>query len=226
MTKISYKVKYSKRKTLNISVERDNSVIVRAPDYLTEEKIEQIVNSKQQWIKEKQCNSQKYPINTDNKEFVSGESLMFLGKNYQLSVINKEFESIEFNKRFRISKNKQPEANALFRKWYQQQAKEILEPLAIKLAKNLGVRYEQFKVSGMKYRWASCTKTNNIIFNWRIIKAPMYVLEYIVAHELVHLIEPNHTPDFWNILSIQVPHYIKAKNWLKKYGHLLEVDWQ
>ncbi len=76
----------------------------------------------------------------------------------------------------------------------------------------------------MKYRWGSCTPSNNIIFNWRIIKAPMYVLEYLVAHELVHLMENNHTPRFWTILSIQVPNYLKAKKWLKENGHLLEVD--
>ena len=52
----------------------------------------------------------------------------------------------------------------------------------------------------------------------------MYVLEYLVAHELVHLMESNHTPQFWNILSIQVPNYQRAKNWLKNNGHLLEVD--
>ena len=91
-------------------------------------------------------------------------------------------------------------------------------------ATNLGVKFNEFKTSQMKYRWGSCTPNNNIIFNWRIIKAPMYVLEYLVAHELVHLIEENHTPRFWNILSIQVPNYQKAKNWLKVNGHLLEVD--
>ena len=76
----------------------------------------------------------------------------------------------------------------------------------------------------MRYRWGSCTPANNIIFNWRIIKAPIYVVSYLVAHELVHLLETNHTPRFWNILSIQVPEYQKAKKWLKEKGHLLEVD--
>ena len=76
----------------------------------------------------------------------------------------------------------------------------------------------------MKYRWGSCTPKNNINFSWRIIKAPMFVIRYIVVHELTHLIESNHTPTFWNILSIQVPDYQKAKDWLKNKGYLLEVD--
>ncbi|MBK8501303.1 MAG: M48 family metallopeptidase [Saprospiraceae bacterium] len=221
---IEYQIKYSNRKTLNISVERDRSIVVRAPHYLTADKIDKIVQSKRQWIKEKLNHAQKYPLVLENKEFVSGETLMYLGKNYQLLVVDEEFEGIEFDQRFKISKANQPKANELFKKWYLKQALIKIEPLATKYAKSLGVQYNQFKTSEMKYRWGSCTPANNIIFNWRIIKAPMYVLEYLVAHELVHLIENNHTPRFWNILSIQVPNYEKAKNWLKKNGQLLEVD--
>jgi len=219
-----YQIKYSNRKTLNISVERDRSIIVRAPHYLTADKIDKIVQSKRQWLKEKLNHIQKYPIVSDSKEFVSGETLMYLGKNYQLLVVEEEIEGIEFDQRFRISKTNQANANELFKKWYLSQALKKIEPLATKYAKSLGVEYNQFKTSEMKYRWGSCTPANNIIFNWRIIKAPMYVLEYLVAHELVHLMEDNHTPRFWNILSIQVPNYEKAKNWLKKNGQSLEVD--
>lgn len=221
---IEYQIKYSNRKTLNISVERDRSIIVRAPHYLTADKIDKIVQSKRQWIKEKLNHTQKYPLVTESKEFVSGETLMYLGKNYQLHVVDEEFEGIQFDQRFKISKANQPKANELFKKWYLKQALIKIEPLATKYAKSLGVQYNQFKTSEMKYRWGSCTPANNIIFNWRIIKAPMYVLEYLVAHELVHLLENNHTPRFWNILSIQVPNYQKAKNWLKKHGSVLEVD--
>lgn len=222
--KVEYQVKYSNRKTLNISVERDRSIIVRAPHHLSEEKIDEIVQSKKQWIKEKLNHTQKYPVIAESKEFISGETLMYLGKNYQLLVVDEEMEGVEFDHRFKISRSNQPKANELFKAWYLSQALKKIEPLAKRYAKNLGVEYNQFKTSEMKYRWGSCTPANNIIFNWRIIKAPMYVVEYLVAHELVHLIEANHTPRFWNILSIQVPTYEKSKNWLKKNGHLLEVD--
>ena len=221
---IDYQIKYSKRKTLNISVERDRSIIVRAPDFLSAERIEAIVQSKKQWIKEKLNHSQKYPLESENKEFVSGETLMYLGRNYELLVVDDDVNGIQFDQKFIIGKNNQAKANELFKEWYLAQALKKLEPLAIKYAKNLGVKYNAFKTSEMKYRWGSCTPANNIIFNWRIIKAPMYVLEYLVAHELVHLMEGNHTPRFWNILSIQVPNYERAKTWLKKNGHMLEVD--
>jgi predicted metal-dependent hydrolase len=222
--KIDYKIKYSNRKTLNISVERDRSVIVRAPENLSLEKIEEIVQSKRNWIMDKINHPQKYPIDFKAKEFVSGETLLYLGRNYQLMVVEEDFEGIRFNQSFTISKSNQANANQLFKEWYLKKALEKIEPLAKKYASNLGVTYNECKTSEMKYRWASCTPKNNILFNWRIIKAPMYVLEYLVAHELVHLIENNHTPEFWNILSIQVPNYEKAKKWLREKGQLLEID--
>ena len=222
--KLDYNIKYSNRKTLNISVERDRSVIVRAPKSLSIDKIEEIVQSKRNWIKDKINHSQKYPIDFNAKEFVSGESLLYLGRNYQLMIIDEDFDGIRFNQSFTISKSNQDNANQLFKEWYLAKALEKITPLAKKYAANLGVKYNGCKTSEMKYRWGSCTPKNNIIFNWRIIKAPVYVLEYLVAHELVHLIEANHTPEFWNILSIQVPDYEKAKKWLREKGQLLEID--
>lgn len=95
-----YQIIYSNRKTLNISVERDRSIMVRAPKNLTAEKIDEIVQSKGQWIKEKLNHTQKYPLVSENKEFVSGETLMYLGKNYQLLIVDNEIDGIEFDQRF------------------------------------------------------------------------------------------------------------------------------
>jgi predicted metal-dependent hydrolase len=88
----------------------------------------------------------------------------------------------------------------------------------------LGVTYNQILISDLKYRWASCTPKNNLNFNWRIIKAPIFVVDYLIVHELAHLIEPNHTPAFWNIVAVQVPRHELAKEWLRKHGSLLEED--
>lgn len=223
--KIDYQIKYSsKRKKVNISVERDRSVIIRAPLGVTKEKIEDIIKSKKDWIIEKINHKQKYPVDLAPKEFVSGETMMYLGRNYQLAVIDEDIDGVQFNQKFLISKSKQQEAYSLFKKWYCEKAKSKIEDKVNMYAKNLGVDVNKVRISDMKYRWGSCTPSNNVIFNWRIIKAPMYVVDYLIVHELAHLIESNHTSKFWNIVSIQVPQYLKSKEWLKKYGHLLEID--
>ena len=126
---------------------------------------------------------------------------------------------------FRISKNNQERAHNLFVSWYKKYALSQIEPMAKSFAQRLGVTYNGCSVTDtMKYRWASCTPKGNVNFNWRIIKAPMFVIEYLIVHELAHLRVPDHSPEFWNIVSIQVPSYEDAKIWLKEKGNILEVD--
>ena len=84
--------------------------------------------------------------------------------------------------------------------------------------------FKRVLISDLKVRWGSCTPNSNLNFNWRIIKAPSVVIDYLIVHELAHLIESNHTPRFWNIVSVQVPRAEWAKQWLLENGDLLEID--
>jgi len=221
---IEYKVIFSKRKTLNISVERDKSIIVRAPENTAPEKIDKIIEAKKMWLYEKLHNTQKYSTAAEPKEFVSGESLMYLGKNYRLDVVADDFKDIQFNNKFIISKNCQPAASRLFKTWYYYKAKEKIIPKVRYYADRLGVKYNQVNIKNMQFRWGSCTPKDNLNFNWRLVKAPMSVIEYVIVHELAHLMESNHTQELWNIIAVQIPGYQKAKQWLKEHGELLEID--
>jgi predicted metal-dependent hydrolase len=149
---------------------------------------------------------------------------LFLGKYYKLEVVPEEIKGVELDSKFLISKSSQQNAEQLFREWYFKQAEEKLIPKVKQHANNLGVHCNKIKVLDLKVRWGSCTPKDNINFNWRLIKAPVYVIDYIIVHELTHLLESNHTPDFWNIVSVQLPHYDKAKEWLKDNGNLLETE--
>lgn len=100
----------------------------------------------------------------------------------------------------------------------------IILPRVRSHAKALGVEYNQAKIVDARYRWGSCTVKNNVNFNWRLIKAPSWMIDYVIAHELAHLIEANHTPRFWNIVRTQAPKAEKAKLWLSENGHLLEQE--
>ncbi|MBC8490291.1 MAG: M48 family metallopeptidase [Bacteroidetes bacterium] len=221
---INYTVKYSNRKTLAIIVERDKSILVRAPKDYDENKIEKAVNKKRFWLYQKLNHSQKYSDFRSPREFVSGESFLYLGKRYNLDIVEKEINGIYFSNKFEISKSSQSNASDLFIKWYRQKAKELIIPKVEEYAKNLGVKYDRIFIKDLKFRWGSCSPKKNLNFNWRLIKAPINVLNYVIVHELAHLIEPNHNDDFWNIIKIQIPKYIKAKEWLKENGELLEWD--
>ena len=222
-----YEIEYSKRrKTVGILVERDRRVIVKAPEGFPASRIQEIVEKKKDWIEEKVNNSYKYPTQPSKKEFVSGESMMLMGRNCTLLVINENIRGIKFDGfSFRISKNNQERAHNLFVSWYKKYALSQIEPMAKSFAQRLGVTYNGCSVTDtMKYRWASCTPKGNVNFSWRIIKAPVFVIEYLIVHELAHLRISEHSLEFWNIVSIQVPSYEDAKIWLRDNGNVLEVD--
>ncbi len=110
----------------------------------------------------------------------------------------------------------------VFQSWYIQQAKTVILPRVSLYAERLGVTVNQAKITNSKYRWGSCTPNDNVTFNWRLIKAPMFVIDYVVVHELAHFLEPNHTRRFWGIIRSQIATMDKAKRWLTEHGALLE----
>ncbi|MBN1454586.1 MAG: M48 family metallopeptidase [Anaerolineales bacterium] len=219
-----YKVIYSDRKTLSLVVERDRSIVVRAPKGTSEQQIQQALEAKKLWLYKKLNHPQKYPEDPVHKEFVTGESLLYLGRNYRLEISDEVFPGVRFQSRFYISRKRRSEAGRLLREWYVERAREKLPPRIGRFADAMGVTYNQIRVSDLKYRWASCTPKNNLNFNWRIIKAPMSVVDYLIVHELAHVLQTGHSDTFWNIVAVQVPDYERSKEWLRDYGHLLEED--
>lgn len=222
---LDYNVVYSdRRKTLTITVERDRSVVVKAPTGTSLEQITKAIESRKLWLYEKINHSQKYhpPLHPPGKELVNGESLLYLGRSYRLELVDTVREIQFSNNRFLVPRDRTQPRGKVFQDWYIQQAKATILPRVRLYADRLGVNFNEAKIADSKYRWGSCTPNNNVTFNWRLIEAPMFVIDYVIVHELAHLIEPNHTPRFWNIIHAQIPTVEKAKRWLKEYGETLD----
>lgn len=219
----SYSICYSERKTIAISVERDRSVVIRAPIGTTEAAIDRIVERKKAWIYGKLSHPQKYPEKATRAEFVSGETILYLGRKYRLEIRKGAKEGIEFEGKFVVTGTSRDRASDMFREWYKQAAKEAILPRVEVHSQKLGVTPQRVSISNSRYRWGSCTPRDNLSFNWKLVKAPIYVIDYVIVHELAHLIEANHTPRFWNIVRTQSPRHSRAKEWLKEHGGLLEV---
>ncbi len=221
---LDYRIVYSDRKTVGLSVERDGSIVVRAPHGISEEKIQHAVEAKKFWLYEKTRHKQKYPKQPTRKEFVSGETLLYLGRHYRLEITDDDVPGVRFHRGFQISRPHQSVAGRLLHDWYAERAEHKLPPKIRSFAEALGVAYGRVLVSDLQVSWASCTPKNNLNFNWRIMKAPIFVVDYLIVHELAHLLEPNHTQRFWNIVAVQVPRYEMAKDWLRKNGSILEEE--
>ena len=224
---IAYSVKRSSRRTrVTITIERDRSVVVHAPDRASDQAISRIVEAKRHWIYEKTSHSQKYTGNPHppGKELVNGESALYLGRSYRIEIVDEQTECIRFEQRFLIPASRAPRKHGAMREWYISRAKERILPRVVKQARELGVTFGQARIVDDRFRWGSCTVRDNINLNWRLIKAPIFVVDYVIAHELAHLMEPNHTPRFWNIVKTQVPSVDKARGWLREHGQILEEE--
>lgn len=222
---LTYTIKRSKkRRKLTITVERDCSVIVHAPSSLSDKKIAEVVESKRSWIYEKTRHEQKYAEqHPPGKELVNGESALYFGRNYRVQV-EKNLNEIKFDHGFFIPAKQAKQKREVLRDWYITKARAKILPRVLQHAIELGVDFKNAKVVDNRYRWGSCTVKDNVNFNWRLIKAPMFVIDYVIVHELAHLIESNHTPRFWNIVRTQTPTMDKAKSWLKDHGQILEAE--
>lgn len=223
---LSYSVQRSaKRKTLTITVERDRRVVVHAPSNASDEAIQRVVESRRQWIFEKLHHSQKYQElpHPPGKELVSGESALYLGRSYRIEIIADAGE-IQFAQQFRIPASHAMRRKGAMREWYLARANEKILPRVENYAQELGVEFKRAKIVDSRYRWGSCTVHDNVTFNWRLIKAPMFVIDYVIVHELTHLIESNHTPRFWNVVRTHVPKLDQARAWLNENGQVLEEE--
>jgi predicted metal-dependent hydrolase len=222
---LSYTTQRSpKRRKLSISVERDRKVVVHAPQDLSDEKIREVVESKRKWIYEKIGHSQKYRDlpHPPGKELVSGESALYLGRQYRIEVVQNGLPRVHFAQKFLISATQIRKKEEALREWYIAKAKEKIIPQVKHYAHHLGVNIKGIRIVDNRFRWGSCTVKDNVNFNWRLIKAPMFVIDYVIVHELAHLMESNHTQRFWDIVRAQAPTMDKAKAWLKEHGQVLE----
>jgi predicted metal-dependent hydrolase len=224
---LSYKISRSeKRQKITITVERDRTVIVHAPAQVSDERIHEIVESKRSWIFGKLHHGQKYRDlpHPPGKELVSGESALYLGRCYRIEVVDRDATEILFSNRFLIPRSHASRRTAILRDWYCERAREKILPRVRRHARQLGVSFKHARIVDNRYRWGSCTVKDNVNFNWRLIKAPMFVIDYVVVHELTHLMESNHTARFWSIVRAQTPTMEKARAWLRENGQLLEED--
>jgi len=212
-------IKKSNRKTASIFIERDGSISARVPEKLSNDEIRELIISKEYQIHKHLAEwtqlNERYVL----REFVNGQSFLYLGRNYHLKLVDENLGQIQLIKgRFLLSKNEVDIAKKHFIHFYKTKLKEKIKPLVHQFKEQLGVQPNEVKVMELKHRWASCSAKGNIHFHWKCAMAPMDELQYIVAHELAHLIHLNHTSEFWNEVDKVLPNYMEQVNWLKVNG--------
>ena len=213
-----HKIIKSKRKTLSLSINENAELIVRAPNQISNKKIEEFIIEKSKWIN-KNKNLMQSRINEMND---SDSDYLFLGNIYPLIKVYENPNKIDFNgTEFITSIENQDKFKASLKSWYKIKFKEIAIPRLNYFSDKYNLKINQVRFKNQKTLWGSCSSKNNINLNYLLVMAPMIVIDYVIIHELVHTVHKNHSENFWNAVEAIMPDYKKAKKWLNKNGYKL-----
>ncbi|WP_242318830.1 SprT family zinc-dependent metalloprotease [Bacillus cereus group sp. BfR-BA-01349] len=224
--------KSSRRKTLSISVDQ-HGVTVISPSDINMEKIETTLHKKAVWIIKQLSDFNEIHTSVSQRSFLSGEKLPYLGRQYRLKVIKTNINEPAFHfyqSRFLaelpkgISEDKHREIlYPLFVNWVKKRANKFAQDRLKRFTLKLQKEPQKIIIKDQEQRWGSCTPTGNILLNWRIFLAPTSVIDYVLAHELVHLKHMNHSKEYWETLRMLLPDYEQRKEWLRINGRTLNV---
>lgn len=211
-----------RRRTLGLTVERDGRLILSAPPHVSEARLVRFVQEKRFWIYQKLTAKELLPHVTPPKEFVNGEGFLYLGRSYRLLLVDELDVPIKLQGgRFQLRRGDVWQGRAHLIRWYIEHGQPWLTRRVERFAGRLGVRPSAVTVQELGYRWGSCGKGGRLYFHWQATLFPPRIIDYIVAHELIHLREPHHTPSFWRTLELTLPDWEQRRRWLAERGPAL-----
>ena len=217
---IAYDVEFVRRKTLGIFVDPDGSVLLKAPIDATREQIRQKVHKRAAWILRQKRFFESFGTPTTQHRYVSGESHLYLGRQYMLKVIKSDTNAVHYqNNILEVECRHKKDAGILLQTWYRQRANIKFQEYATPIIEQFsvyGVKPQHLSIKTMNKRWGYCTAEGDIFLNPRLICAPRGCIEYVIIHELCHLVHRNHTKDFYTLLTREMPHWEKWKAKLER----------
>ena len=217
---IDFRLEYSDRKSLGITVTPDLNVLVKAPATTSLEKVKEKLRKKAPWIIRQQSFFLSFHPKTPARKFVGGETHLYLGRQYRLKILQSRLESVKLKGKFiEVTTADKAKAKELVNEWYLQNAKTKFHAIAKPLIDNFRkhkVEPGSIVLREMSTRWGSCTAKGKIILNPELIKAPKGCIEYVIIHELCHLIHHDHTQKFIDLQTKEMKDWEKWKMKLEK----------
>ena len=226
---LNYLLVKSKRrkKTISLQVRKDGSVVIQAPWHISRREIDHFFQKKKDWLHKKIGETEKHQKEGGAKKFLSGETFYYLGSLYPLIVDNTNncADPLTFSgHQFILDREYVHRAKDLFTEWYAEAARKYIEGRVRHYSGVFKLYPGRVRIGSARSRWGSCSSGNHLSFTWRLVMAPGPVIDYVVAHELAHIKEKNHSNRFWNLLERAVPDYGTHRLWLRKKGHLLNIS--
>ncbi len=217
---IDFRLEFSERKSLGITVTPEMEVLVKAPTGTTIEKVKESIRKKAPWIIKQQSFFLSFHPKTTQRKYVSGETHLYLGRQYRLLIHIGNNESVKLKGKFiEVTAKVKSRAKALLNDWYLQHARtkfEIISQPLIERFRSHKVEPSSIVLREMPTRWGSCTPKGKIILNPELIKAPKGCIEYVIIHELCHLVHHDHTQKFIDLQTKEMKDWEKWKMKLEK----------
>lgn len=222
---LEYELIYEDRKNLAITVRPDKSIVVKAPPKSCAGEIQAKLEKRGKWILEQINYFDKFhPIQPD-REYVSGETHYYLGRQYRLLIRKNGQESVKLIGKFFIVETKDPEnrehIRSIMNEWYAEHAKLLLDRRIMAYAKKiLGSGYSVIDTTYkyLKRRWGSYNPNGSLTFNIELVKTPINCIDYVIIHEICHILHPNHDKGFYRLLTEHIPEWQEMKDKLELYG--------
>lgn len=217
--KITFSVEEKKRKSIAVEVHPDTSVQIKAPLDCSIDDVKRVVSKRSRWIITQQKFFEQFLPEAPKREYVIGETHKYLGRNYILKIIISKENKVKIQGSYLLvltSKNTNEEVKHLMTEWYYKRASKMFEKIYEEAFKKFGqykIQKPELQIKRMKKRWGSYTSSDKIVINPELIKAASACIEYVMIHELCHLIERNHSKKFYNLLEQIAPDW---KHWKLK----------
>lgn len=231
--KVPYRIKWSdKRETVGLSLSPEKELTVRAPRTASLEEVDSILEEKKEWILEKFTGFDQQDRPPKEKEFLSGEKLLYNGRRYLLKAVKKEKGNPELSFKlgrfflympeYQDEEKRRESARSTIISWYKKKADEKLPKRTSKYANELEIQTEGVEVKDIIKKWGTYD-SKKIILNWRLILASQRIQDYVIVHELAHLKHSEHSKIFWNTVGTILPDYEDRREWLRIHGNSLQI---
>lgn len=212
----------SRRKTISLVLTRDGRLVIRAPLRTSDAHIAELVKKKQKWIEEKKRQFEQRQRAVAEIRFAPGGSIPYLGR--MLTVVANETLHIRVRETtLWFPERYSPRPGPVLQYWLRCEAKSIIANRVLYWSGLTGLPFARVRITNATGRWGSCGPTNSLQFSWRLVMAPLEVLDYVVVHELVHTAIKNHSPKFWHRVAAIMPDYKRHNLWLRQNDYLMSI---
>lgn len=209
----------TRRRTLQITVDRGGELVLAAPPDVEAKSLREFVLDKRFWIYTKLAEKDRLKKSVPTKSFVDGEGFLYLGRSYRLRLVDAQDAPLKLmSGRFMLRRDLVDDGRAQLVQWYSARAKPWLWDKVQDYVARMEVQPSGLKVQDLGYRWGSCGQGDWLYFHWKTILLPPRIAEYVVVHELAHLHQRHHTPEFWRRVERALPDFERRKIWLAEHG--------